>query len=136
MSKSKPSKQKEKIEQKNTQEQVGQNSSNFKLDVRINRLVKGEDKKVKAVASVNLNERFAITNIRLVEGQNGFFIAMPSFKTEDGDFKDICFPLDNEQLKELTDKIQEAYIERLAEEEKEIQQNSDKEQDSSMTMGL
>ncbi|MDR1439088.1 MAG: septation regulator SpoVG [Clostridiales bacterium] len=60
-------------------------------DVRIRRIeVEG---KMKAVASVTFDNEFVVHDIKIIESQNGLFIAMPSRKTPDGDFKDIAHPI-------------------------------------------
>lgn len=58
-------------------------------DVRV-RLVKKDDSKLKAVASVTFDECFVVHDIKIVEGNEGFFIAMPSRKTADGEYKGHC----------------------------------------------
>jgi stage V sporulation protein G len=60
-------------------------------DVRIRKIeVEG---KMKAVASVTFDNEFVVHDIKIIESQNGLFIAMPSRKTPDGDFKDIAHPI-------------------------------------------
>ena len=61
-------------------------------DVRI-RFVKKEDSKLKAVASITIDDCFVVHDIKIIEGADGPFIAMPSRKTNDGEFKDIAHPL-------------------------------------------
>ena len=121
MSKAKTSEQKEKKQLKNVQEQSSdqtqQGNNKLELDIRINRIVNKDN--LRAMASVNFNKCFAITNIRVMESDKGFFLGMPCYKTKDGEYKDICFPIDNNFRKELTDRIQEAYILKLQEEEQE-----------------
>ena len=60
-------------------------------DVRIRRI--DIDGKMKAVVSVTLYDQFVIHDIKIIESQNGLFIAMPSRKTPDGEFKDIAHPI-------------------------------------------
>ena len=63
-------------------------------DVRIRRIdIEG---KMKAVVSVTLDNQFVIHDIKIIESQNGLFIAMPSRKTPDGEFKDIAHPINAE----------------------------------------
>ena len=63
-------------------------------DVRIRRIdIEG---KMKAVVSVTLDDQFVIHDIKIIESQNGLFIAMPSRKTPDGEFKDIAHPINAE----------------------------------------
>ena len=69
-------------------------------DVRI-RFVKKEDSKLKAVASITIDDCFVVHDIKVIEGTDGPFIAMPSRKTNDGEFKDIAHPLNTETREEL-----------------------------------
>lgn len=54
------------------------------------------DSKCKAIASVLLNDCFAVHDIKIIEGDNGLFIAMPSKKTPDGGYRDIAHPINPE----------------------------------------
>ena len=83
-------------------------------DIRI-RIVKKDDNKLKAVASLTIDECFAIHDIKIIEGNQGLFIAMPSRKTPDGTFKDIVHPLNTETREKIRDLI-------LAEYEKALQE--------------
>ena len=82
-------------------------------DIRI-RLVSKEDNKLKAVASITIEDCFAVHDIKIIEGNDGVFIAMPSRKTNDGDYKDIAHPLNTETREELRDAILAAYAQELA----------------------
>lgn len=83
-------------------------------DVRV-RLVNKEDSKLKAIASITIDECFVIHEIRIIEGNNGCFVAMPSRKTPDGEFKDTAHPIDT-PTREFVDKtILEAYEKALKE---------------------
>ena len=64
-------------------------------DVRI-RFVKKEDSKLKAVASITIDDCFVVHDVKILEGADDFFIAMPSKKTPDGEYKDIVHPLNTE----------------------------------------
>ena len=64
-------------------------------DVRI-RMVKSETSKIKASASITIDGCFVVHDIKIIQGNEGYFIAMPSRKTPDGEFKDIVHPLDTE----------------------------------------
>ncbi|MFZ7132670.1 MAG: septation regulator SpoVG [Eubacteriales bacterium] len=75
-------------------------------DVRIRKISK--EGKMKAIVSVTFDDQFVVHDIKVIEGQNGFFIAMPSRKTPDGDFKDIAHPINME----TRTKIQEAVLEK------------------------
>lgn len=65
--------------------------------------------RVKAIASVLLNDCFAVHEIRVIEGKEGLFIAMPSRKRPDGTFRDIAHPINPETRSMLESKIIEAY---------------------------
>ena len=80
----------------------------MKIDVRINSLTPG-DGNVKAIASANLDDCFAVKNIRVVEGKNGLFVSMPSYKGADGEYHDLCFPTTPEFRKQLNSAVSEAY---------------------------
>ena len=69
-------------------------------DVRV-RIVKKDDSKLKAVASVTFDDCFVVHDIKVIEGNEGYFIAMPSRKTADGEYKDIAHPIKTETREEL-----------------------------------
>ena len=69
-------------------------------DVRI-RLIQKDDSKLKAVASITIDECFVVHDIKVLEGTQGYFISMPSRKTPDGQYKDVAHPLNTETREEL-----------------------------------
>ncbi|MBQ9370181.1 MAG: septation regulator SpoVG [Clostridia bacterium] len=81
-------------------------------DVRV-RLAKSDNGKLKAVASITIDGCFAVHDIKIIEGNNGPFIAMPSRKTPEGEFKDIAHPINPEARAMISDKILKAYQEQL-----------------------
>lgn len=81
-------------------------------DVRI-RLVNKEDNKLKAVASITIDECFVIHDIKVIEATEGVFIAMPSRKTNDGEYKDIAHPLNTETREIIKEAILTAYYDEL-----------------------
>lgn len=81
-------------------------------DVRI-RLVNKEDNKLKAVASITIDDCFVVHDIKVIESTEGAFIAMPSRKTNDGDYKDIAHPLNTETREYLKTAILTAYYDEL-----------------------
>lgn len=85
-------------------------------DTRI-RLVKRDDGKLRAVASVIIDDCFAIHDIKIISGAEGEFIAMPSRKTPDGEFKDIVHPINTETREMLREKVLVAYKVALENEE-------------------
>ena len=82
-------------------------------DVRV-RIVKKDDSKLKAVASVTFDDCFVVHDIKVIEGNEGFFIAMPSRKTNDGEYKDIAHPIKTEMREELLKVIFDAFEQEKA----------------------
>lgn len=82
-------------------------------DVRV-RLVQKEDSKLKAVASMTIEDCFVIHDIKIIEGQEGYFIAMPSRKASDGEYKDIAHPINTDTRKQIIDVILNAFNEEVA----------------------
>ena len=83
-------------------------------DVRI-REVRNPDGKLKAVASITIDDCFVVHDIKIFEREDGFAIAMPSRKTSDGKYKDIAHPLNTETRELLQDMILAEYRRILAE---------------------
>ena len=85
-------------------------------DVRV-RIVQKQDSKLKAVASITIDDCFVIHDIKIIEGNEGHFIAMPSRKAADGEYKDIAHPINTETRQEVIDAVLEAYKNQLGQEE-------------------
>ncbi len=82
---------------------------NLKItDVRI-RLVNKDDAKLKAVASITIDDCIVVHDIKVISGREGMFISMPSRKTPDGEYKDIVHPINTETREELKKVILDAY---------------------------
>ena len=73
------------------------------------RKVEKEDNRMKGIASVLIDDAFAVHDIRIIEGDKGLFIAMPSRKTPTGGYRDIAHPINPEIRKLFEDAILEAY---------------------------
>ncbi|HOA34911.1 MAG TPA: septation regulator SpoVG [Bacillota bacterium] len=80
-------------------------------DVRIRRL--NQEGKMRAIVSVTLNDQFVVHDVRVIEGTNGYFVAMPSKRTPNGEFKDIAHPINTEARQEIQQAILEAYFKEL-----------------------
>lgn len=76
-------------------------------DVRIRKI--SAEGKMKAIISVTFDGEFVVHDIKVIEGQNGLFIAMPSRKTPDGEFKDIAHPINADTRERIQLSILEAY---------------------------
>ncbi|MCR5210607.1 MAG: septation regulator SpoVG [Lachnospiraceae bacterium] len=74
-------------------------------DVRIRKMDK--DGKLKAVASITIDDCFVIHDIKIIEGDQGLFIAMPSRKAQDGTYKDIAHPINSQTRTDLQNLILE-----------------------------
>ncbi|MFI3228942.1 MAG: septation regulator SpoVG [Bacillota bacterium] len=83
-------------------------------DIRV-RILKKDDNKLKAVASIIIDDAFVVHDIKIIDGGEGCFIVMPSRKTPDGAYRDIAHPIRNDVREELKDKVLAAYKEALAE---------------------
>lgn len=73
------------------------------------RITEKEDTRMKGIASVLIDDCFAIHDIRIIEGDNGLFIAMPSRKTSTGGYIDIAHPITSECRKMFEDAVIDAY---------------------------
>lgn len=76
-------------------------------DIQIKK-VEGEGK-LRAYASVTFDDLFVVHNIRVIEGDHGLFIGMPSRKTKSGEFKDVAHPIRQEFRKKLEEAVLAAY---------------------------
>jgi stage V sporulation protein G len=76
-------------------------------DVRIRKI--NDEGKMKAIVSVTFDNEFVVHDIKIIEGQNGLFIAMPSRKMGEGDFRDIAHPINSEMRTRLQDAILSQY---------------------------
>ena len=82
-------------------------------DVRIRKVDK-EDTKLRAVASVTIDDSFVIHDIKVIEGTDGLFIAMPSKKSNDGEYRDIAHPISQAARENIQRLILEGYEKELA----------------------
>lgn len=80
-------------------------------DVRI-RSVDGQNR-LKAVASITIDGVFAVHELRIIEGKNGLFVAMPSRQSNDGTFRDIAHPINAETRKVIEDAVIKKYNEEV-----------------------
>lgn len=83
-------------------------------DVRERRVAK--EGKMKAVVSITIDEEFVVHDIKVIEGEKGLFIAMPSRKATDGEYRDIAHPINSATREKIQNIILEKYEQVLAEE--------------------
>ena len=81
--------------------------------------IEKENSRMKGIASILLDDIIAIHDIRIINGDNGLFVAMPSRKTATGGYRDIAHPINPEVRSMFEDAILEAYKNAPDEEEKE-----------------
>ena len=76
-------------------------------DVRIRKVDK--EGKMKAVVSITIDDEFVVHDIKVIEGEKGLFIAMPSRKASDGEYRDIAHPINSETRERIQKMILEQY---------------------------
>ena len=87
-------------------------------DIRVR--VVSKDSKMKAVVSVTFDNAFVVHDIKVIEGEKGLFIEMPSKKTPDGEYRDIAHPIHGEMRSMLQDAILEEFRKVLEEQSEEV----------------
>ena len=80
-------------------------------DVRV-----AKEGKLKAVVSITIDDEFVVHDIKVIEGEKGMFIAMPSKKAMDGEYRDIAHPINSNTRERIQSMILEKYEQALAEE--------------------
>ena len=82
-------------------------------DVRVRKVAK--EGKLKAVVSITMDEEFVVHDIKVIEGEKGLFIAMPSKKAVDGEYRDSAHPINSETREKIQSIILENYEKVLEE---------------------
>lgn len=86
-------------------------------DIRIRRIAK--EGKMKAVVSITFDNAFVVHDIKIIEGEKGLFIAMPSRKAADGEYRDIAHPINSDTRDRIQTIILDKYEATLLESEEE-----------------
>ena len=94
-------------------------------DVRVRKIAK--EGKMRAVVSITIDDEFVVHDIKVIEGEKGLFIAMPSRKSSDGEYRDIAHPINTQTRDKLQKLVLEAYDK--AEDVEELQFNTFKRSD-------
>lgn len=96
-----------------------QNGGKMRItDVRVRKITK--EGKMKAVVSITLDDEFVVHDIKVIEGEKGLFIAMPSKKSADGEYRDIAHPINSSTREMLQRTILDCYEKALLEPDEEI----------------
>ncbi len=82
-------------------------------DVRVRKITK--EGKMKAIVSITIDDEFVVHDIKVIEGEKGLFIAMPSKKATDGEYRDIAHPINSETREGIQKIILESYERALSE---------------------
>lgn len=88
-------------------------------DVRVRKVAK--EGKLKAVVSITMDEEFVVHDIKVIEGEKGLLIAMPSKKALDGEYRDIAHPINSATRERIQTMILEKYQEALETDDDEVQ---------------
>lgn len=86
-------------------------------DVRVRKITK--EGKMRAIVSITIDDEFVIHDIKVIEGEKGLFIAMPSKKATDGEYRDIAHPINSVTRENIQKIILESYEKALLEPEEE-----------------
>lgn len=84
-------------------------------DVRVRKVESAAGKKLKAIVSITLDDEFVVHDIKVIEGDKGLFIAMPSKRSSDGEYRDIAHPI-NTATRDNIQKVILEYYERAMQE--------------------
>src|SRR5699024_3339912 len=76
-------------------------------DVRLRRV--NTEGRMRAIASITFDQEFVIHDIRVIDGNNGLFVAMPSKRTTDGEFRDIAHPINSKTMAKIQDAVLDEY---------------------------
>ena len=87
-------------------------------DVRVRKITR--EGKMKAIVSITLDDEFVVHDIKVIEGEKGLFIAMPSKKATDGEYRDIAHPINSSTRENLQKVILESYEKALEEPEEVV----------------
>lgn len=86
-------------------------------DVRVRKMT--QDSKMKAIVSITIDDEFVVHDIKVIEGEKGLFIAMPSKKASDGEYRDIAHPINSDTRDMIQRVILESYERALLEPDNE-----------------
>ncbi|HWI49217.1 MAG TPA: septation regulator SpoVG [Rummeliibacillus sp.] len=91
-------------------------------DVRLRRVE--TDGRMRAIASITLDNEFVVHDIRVIDGNTGLFVAMPSKRTPDGEFRDIAHPINSGTRSKIQESVLEAYADSSEEEAQVLEEKA------------
>lgn len=77
-------------------------------DIRV--FLRDEDQ-LKGYVNITIDDAFVVKNIKIIEGKNGLFVAMPSYKMKNGEFRDVAHPINSETRSQIETMVLEKYKE-------------------------
>lgn len=86
------------------------------------RLTLRDEDRLKAFVSITFDDAFVVRGLKVIEGNNGLFVAMPSRRRKDGEFRDIAHPINNEMRSLIEDAVMAEYRRELAREAEQGEQ--------------
>lgn len=93
-------------------------------DVRL-RKVNNQDTRMKALVSITFDDAFVIHDLRVIEGNTGLFVAMPSKRTPDGEFRDVAHPIHSDMRQHVQEEVMRVYEETADVEESKDGESSE-----------
>lgn len=110
---------------KGTQHETAQEAEGqLKFDVRIHAIRPADPARpqdsIRATASININSAFAIRGVKVIEGTNGLFVSMPSYRSGN-EYRDICFPITAECRNSLNEAVLSAYSQAIMQGQSSVQ---------------
>lgn len=91
-------------------------------DVRLRRV--NTDGRMKAIASITIDNEFVVHDIRVIDGNNGMFVAMPSKRTPDGEFRDIAHPISSSTREKIQSAVLAEYDKAGEVEQQELEEGA------------
>ncbi len=94
------------------------------------KVVPVHEEKLKAYVTIVLEECFVVRDLKIINGNNGLFVAMPSKKRKDGSYRDIAHPLNQETRTEIEEQVLKAYLDEIKGGGQDDESEGDSEEDS------
>ena len=93
------------------------------------------EEKLKAYATVTFDNAFVVRNLKVIQGKQGMFVAMPSRKLSDGSYKDVAHPINNDMRDKIESKVMEAYKQKANDPNAQVGEREDVDTPESSSFG-